>query len=63
MVSLLVIARPELLPKVTWIDMCLRVQLDPGELARMSGDSLIQQIIDKTSFDEAVSSLSFVPVV
>ena len=62
MVSLLVIARPELLPKVTWIDMCLRVQVDPGELARMSGDSLIQQIIDKTSFDEAVSSLSFVPV-
>jgi hypothetical protein len=55
MVSLLVIARPELLPKVTWIDMCLRVQVDPGELARVSGDSLVQQIVDRTSFDESVS--------
>lgn len=55
MVSLLIIARPELLPKVSWIDMCLRVRIDPGELARLSGNSLVQQIVDRTSFDEAVS--------
>jgi hypothetical protein len=55
MISLLVLARPELLPKVTWIDMCLRVQVDPGELARVFGDFLVQQIIDKTNFDESVS--------
>jgi hypothetical protein len=40
---------------VTWIDMCLRVQVDPGELARVFGDFLVQQIIDKTNFDESVS--------
>jgi Generalcontrol nonderepressible 1 (Gcn1) N-terminal len=56
MVSLLVIARPELLPKVTWIDVCLRVQVDPGELAQVSGDALIQQILDRTSFDQSVST-------
>jgi hypothetical protein len=56
MVSLLVISRPELLPRVNWIDMCLRVQVDPGDLARVSGDSLVQQILDRTSFDESVSS-------
>ncbi|KAE9377900.1 ARM repeat-containing protein [Stipitochalara longipes BDJ] len=55
MVSMLVIARPQLLPKVTWIDICLRVQVDPGELARVSGDTLIQQIVDKTSFDASAS--------
>jgi hypothetical protein len=55
MVSLLVISRPELLPRVSWIDMCLRVQVDPGDLAQVSGDSLIQQILDRTSFDESVS--------
>lgn len=54
MISLLVLARQELLPKVTWIDMCLRVQVDPGELARVFGDSLVQQIIDRTKFDESV---------
>ena len=55
MVSMLVIARPQLLPKISWIDMCLRVQVDPGELARVSGDTLIQQIVDRTSFDASVS--------
>jgi hypothetical protein len=55
MVSLLVLSRPELLPKVTWIDMCLRVQVDPGDLARVSGGSLIQQILDRTGFNPSVS--------
>jgi hypothetical protein len=55
MISFLVLSRPELLPKVNWIDICLRVQVDPGDLARVSGDSLIQQILDKTSFIESVS--------
>ena len=54
MVSLLVISRRELLPCVNWIDLCLRTEVDPGDLARVSGDSLIQQILDYTNFDEAV---------
>jgi hypothetical protein len=55
MISLLVLSRPELLPKVNWIDLCLRVQVDPGDLARVSADSLIQHILDRTSFTESVS--------
>jgi hypothetical protein len=55
MISMLVISRPELLPRVSWIELCLRVQVDPGNLARESGELLIQQIFHSTSFDEKVS--------
>ncbi|PQE17282.1 putative translation activator GCN1 protein [Rutstroemia sp. NJR-2017a BVV2] len=54
MVDLLVLSRPELLPKVSWIDLCLRVEVDPGNLARERGDALLKQILDKTSFQESV---------
>jgi hypothetical protein len=56
MISLLVLSRPELLPRVNWIDMCLKVQVDPGDLARVSGESLMQQILDCTNFSESVRS-------
>ena len=55
MISLFVLSRPELLPRVSWISLCLKVQVDPGELARSSGDLLIQQILALTDFQEAVS--------
>lgn len=54
MISLLVLSRPELLPRVNWIDACLRIGVDPGELARTSGDILMQKILDCTTFDEKV---------
>ncbi|EKD13892.1 uncharacterized protein L3040_005495 [Drepanopeziza brunnea f. sp. 'multigermtubi'] len=53
MISLLVLSRPELLPQVSWIELCLRVDVDPGDLARESGDALLQQILDCTSFSES----------
>ncbi|CZT06548.1 probable translation activator GCN1 [Rhynchosporium graminicola] len=56
MVSLLVLSRPELIPRVNWIELCLRVQVDPGELARSSGDALMQQILDSTTFSESGAS-------
>jgi hypothetical protein len=59
MVSLLVLARPQLLPGVNWIDLCLRIGIDPGKLARASEESLITQILDSTSFNETVSRHSF----
>jgi hypothetical protein len=59
MVSLLVVARPQLLPGVNWIDLCLRIGIDPGKLARASEESLITQILDSTSFNETVSRHSF----
>ena len=55
MVSMLVLARPELVPRLNWIDLCLRVAVDPGDLARAFGDDLVQQIVDYTNFDEKVA--------
>jgi len=55
MISMLVLSRPELLPRVSWIDLCLKVGVDPGELAKVSGDSLIQQILAVTDFQETVN--------
>lgn len=54
MISFLILCRPELLPRCSWIDLCLRVEVDPGNLARESGSALLQQILDLTSFDEKV---------
>ncbi len=54
MALLLVLSRPELLPRVNWIQLCLKVEVDPGNLARESGDALVQQILDCTEFNEKV---------
>ena len=56
MISLLVLARPQLLPGLNWIDLCLRIEIDPGKLAKTSEESLIKQILDSTSFMETVTS-------
>ncbi|KAI0006860.1 translational activator GCN1 [Xylariaceae sp. FL0662B] len=52
MCSLLVLARNELIPRLNWIDLCLRVGVDPGSLAHTYEEDLIQQVIDKTSFSQ-----------
>jgi len=54
MISMLVLARPQLLPRVNWIDLSLRMEIDPGNLARTSGDLLITEILESTSFKETV---------
>ena len=59
MISMLVLSRPELLPRVNWIELCLRVEVDPGDLARVSEDLLIQQILDITTFNEKVTFTPF----
>ncbi|KAI5921018.1 armadillo-type protein [Camillea tinctor] len=52
MCSLLVIARNDLIPRVSWIELCLKVRLDPGTLTQKFGDDLIQQVISKTDFNQ-----------
>ncbi|KAI9736804.1 MAG: translational activator of GCN4 [Claussenomyces sp. TS43310] len=54
LISLLVLSRPELLPGLNWIELCLRVNVDPGDLARRHTDSLLEQILLITGFDEKV---------
>lgn len=44
LVDMLVLARPEMIPRVCWIDLCLEVGQDPGNLARSSIDRIMQTL-------------------
>ncbi|KAG8676940.1 translational activator of GCN4 [Fusarium poae] len=52
--SLLVLARSELIPRANWIDLCLRMELDPGNLVTKYQDQLMAEIEARTSFDQKV---------
>jgi Generalcontrol nonderepressible 1 (Gcn1) N-terminal len=56
MISMLVLARPQLLPRVNWIDLSLRIEVDPGNLARTFEGALVKQILDSTDFKETVTN-------
>ncbi len=58
MCSLVVLAKPQLIPRASWISLCLRVELDPGELARKYEDVLIREIVDRTGFGQKVPTSS-----
>lgn len=58
MCSLLVLARPQLIPRASWIDLCLRVGLDPGELAKRHEETLVQEIIGRTGYGQKVNAPS-----
>ncbi|KAK5172391.1 hypothetical protein LTR04_006393 [Oleoguttula sp. CCFEE 6159] len=53
LVDLLVLCRPELLPRTSWIDTCLKTGTDPGNLAAKESARCLKQIVDIT---EAVSA-------
>ncbi|KAH6667023.1 translational activator GCN1 [Plectosphaerella plurivora] len=48
MCSLLVLARPDLMPRCSWIELCLRSDIDPGQLASKYQDALIEEILTRT---------------
>lgn len=56
MCSLLVLARPQLVPRAAWIDLCLRVGLDPGTLAKNHEDVLLEEVVKRSQFSQPVSS-------
>ncbi|KAL2017946.1 hypothetical protein VTK56DRAFT_1538 [Thermocarpiscus australiensis] len=57
MCSLIVLAKPQLIPRVSWINLCLRVELDPGELARKYEDVLVSEIVERTGFGQKSDSV------
>ncbi|KAK3987255.1 translational activator GCN1 [Cladorrhinum sp. PSN332] len=57
MCSLVVLAKPNLIPRSSWIELCLRVQLDPGELARKYEQNLVDEIVKRTVFEEKSESV------
>lgn len=54
LVELLILSRHELLPRVSWIDLCLRMDIDPGTLAKEHQQSLFHSIVQRTEFSENV---------
>ncbi|KAF7549001.1 hypothetical protein G7Z17_g6686 [Cylindrodendrum hubeiense] len=50
--SLLVLARQELIPRANWIELCLRMELDPGDLVRKYESDLLKEIGNKTSLGQ-----------
>lgn len=49
MIDLLVLTREDLIPRVSWIDTCLRVGVDPGKLVEEHTASCIDQILTVSS--------------
>lgn len=44
LVDILVLARPEMIPRVSWIGLCLGVGQDPGDIARSSVDRIVKTL-------------------
>ncbi|KAI0197898.1 armadillo-type protein [Astrocystis sublimbata] len=57
MCALLIIARKELAPRCSWIDLCLKVGVDPGALVRKYTQDLIDQLVGKTQFDQKSNAI------
>ncbi|KAK0708587.1 armadillo-type protein [Lasiosphaeris hirsuta] len=57
MCSLLALAKSELIPRASWIELCLKVELDPGALARKYEQRLIEEIVGRTGFEEKSNSI------
>lgn len=55
MCSFLVLARPQLVPRATWIDLCLRLGLDPGTVAKNHEDALLEEVVKRSEFSQPVS--------
>ena len=57
LIDMLVLCRPEILPRVSWIEVCLRVGQDPGTLARANGSRCLNQILKSldANYDGALS--------
>ena len=51
LIHMLVLCRPEILPRVSWIELCLRVGQDPGTLARANSTRCLEQILHPVDAD------------
>ncbi|KAG9251722.1 armadillo-type protein [Emericellopsis atlantica] len=67
--SMLVIARPELVPRCSWIALCLRMGIDPGNLVQKHKDQVMAEVekwasdaseLARTAAFSAAAELAFV---
>ncbi|KAF2735399.1 ARM repeat-containing protein [Polyplosphaeria fusca] len=47
-IEMLVLARPEIIPRASWIDICLRMGVDPGQLVRDHLEECLDLIMSAT---------------
>ncbi len=57
MCALVVLARPVLIPSSSWIDLCLRVEVDPGSLAQHHEKLLLDEIAERTNLTQASTAI------
>jgi hypothetical protein len=55
MCSVLVFTRSRLIPRISWIEVCLRTGVDPGELAKKYEKTLLEEIVKHSDFSQPVS--------
>ncbi|KAJ9659689.1 translational activator of GCN4 [Coniosporium apollinis] len=48
LVDLLVLCRPEVIPRTSWIDTCLRTGVDPGNLVRRDPANCLSKVVEAT---------------
>lgn len=48
MTNLLVLCKPQLIPRASWIELCIHVGLDPGTLAAGASEELLAQVLRVT---------------
>ncbi len=65
LMNMLVLCRPEIVPRVSWIEMCLRVGQDPGAVVRANAVQCVEQVDrfltsdDSTSFSSKVELAAY----
>ncbi|CAK7220366.1 translational activator of GCN4 [Sporothrix eucalyptigena] len=57
MCALVVLARPVLIPLGSWIELCLRVEVDPGSLAQHQEKLLLQEISERTQLTQTSAAI------
>ncbi|KAL2887943.1 Translational activator GCN1 [Ceratocystis lukuohia] len=55
MCSLLVLLRDDLIPRSSWIELTIKIGIDPGSLAVKYQEELIAQILERTKSEESLS--------
>lgn len=56
--SLIVLARSEIIPRISWIELCLRMNVDPGQLVQQNLDECLATIKDVTEVSCKIELLS-----
>lgn len=53
--SILVFTRSRLIPRISWIEICLRTGVDPGELTKKHEKTLLEEIVKHSDFSQPLS--------